>query len=144
MNENDDLDNAINKLPLKEKILYKGLIKRLKGGGRSSLKFVMALEDISKVIGWSGDAQKLYWDAKQNQPKENPNYDKAINILDNGINMLDKILIDFPTTSSTIYPMKLRLMTQLIDIENLKRGVIKTQSELEAEASRRINAMATP
>ena len=140
----EELDNAIDKLPLKEKILYKGLLKRLKGGGRRSIKFVLALEDISKVIGWSGDAQKLYWDTKQNIPKQDPNYDKALNILNNGINMLDKILIDFPTTTSTVYPMKEKLMTQIIDIEYLKKGVIKTQEELSAEAKSRINAMATP
>ena len=144
MMPDEELNNAIDKLSLKEKILYKGLLKRLKGGGRHSIKFVVALEDISKVIGWSGDAQKLYWDTKQNIPKQDPNYDKALNILNNGINMLDKILIDFPTTTSTVYPMKEKLMTQIIDIEYLKKGVIKTQEELSAEARRRINAVATP
>ena len=60
------------------------------------------------------------------------------------MNMLDKILIDFPTTTSTVYSMKEKLMTQIIDIEYLKKGVIKTQEELSAEARRRINAVATP
>ena len=64
--------------------------------------------------------------------------------MNNGMNMLDKILIDFPTTTSTVYPMKEKLMTQIIDIEYLKKGVIKTQEELSAEARRRINAVATP
>ena len=78
-------------------------------------------------------AEKAYWDANHGKIKTNADFDRAEELADRGIKLLDKAMVDFPSTISTLQPVRKKLELQLIDVRHQRQGQTLSVEELEAE-----------
>ena len=130
-----DLDEELEDSSFVEKTMMKGMLKKLQAGGRQTQKLMLALKDLGYATRWSQDSIKEYWDVKADKPKENADYDKAEKMLNKGIEIMDKVLADFPTTVSSVLPIKKKLLVQLCEIRHLRVGELKPYEEYEKEVT---------
>ncbi len=141
--DSNNFDDAVDTLAAtdanleNEGLITKHLLNKIKKGfqnaGRQGQYTINALQDMAYATRWSQEAEKMYYDMHSGRPKTNADYDKAKELLNKGIHVLDQVLEHFPTTYSSVFALKKKLFAQLKDIEYLQRGIEKTPEELNAE-----------
>jgi hypothetical protein len=109
------------------------LVKGFKAKGREGKAFVDTLMLMTAAVKLSQLAEKSYWDAGHNKIKSNADFDRAEELADRGIKLLDKAMVDFPSTISTLQPVRKKLELQLIDVRHQRQGQTLSVEELEAE-----------
>lgn len=140
--ESDSFDDVVDAVAAtdgsveKEDFITKQIINKLKksfqGAGRAGQHTVNAMQDLAYATRWSQEAEKLYWDMHSGKPKSDADYERAKKLLEQGIHVLDQTLEHFPTAWSSIHPLKMKLFTQLKDIEYLQKDEQKSPEELKA------------
>ena len=109
------------------------MIKSLKAKGRQGGQFVDALVIMGEATKQSQLAEKAYWDYSKNSVRTDADFERAEELLDRGIRNLDRAIAAFPTTISTLLPVKKKLMIQYLDIQHQRKGEILDPAELEKE-----------
>ena len=109
------------------------MLKSLKAKGRQGGQFVDALVIMGEATKQSQLAEKAYWDYSKNSVRTDADFERAEELLDRGIRNLDRAIAAFPTTISTLLPVKKKLMIQYLDIQHQRKGEILDPAELEKE-----------
>lgn len=124
--------------------LVSKLIKGFKAKGRQGGEFVNALVLMGQATKVSELAEKAYWDYGKNAPKTDADFKRAEELAERSIKMLDKCMVDFPTTMSAIMPVKKKVMIQYLDIQHQRKGEILSPEELEKEYEENLKNAAKP
>ena len=109
------------------------MIKSLKAKGRQGGQFVDALVIMGEATKQSQLAEKAYWDYSKNSVRTDADFERAEELLDRGIRNLDRAIAAFPTTISTLLPVKKKLMIQYLDMQHQRKGEVLEPAELEKE-----------
>ena len=109
------------------------MIKSLKAKGRQGGQFIDALVIMGEATKQSQLAEKAYWDYSKNSVRTDADFERAEELLDRGIRNLDRAIAAFPTTISTLLPVKKKLMIQYLDIQHQRKGEVLDPAELEKE-----------
>ena len=109
------------------------MIKSLKAKGRQGGQFVDALVIMGEATKQSQLAEKAYWDYSKNSVRTDADFERAEELLDRGIRNLDRAMAAFPTTISTLLPVKKKLMIQYLDMQHQRKGEVLEPAELEKE-----------
>ena len=109
------------------------MLKSLKAKGRQGGQFIDALVIMGEATKQSELAEKAYWDYSKNSVRTDADFDRAEELLDRGIRNLDRAMAAFPTTISTLLPVKKKLMIQYLDIQHQRKGEVLEPEVLEKE-----------
>lgn len=109
------------------------MLKSLKAKGRQGGQFIDALVIMGEATKQSELAEKAYWDYFKNSVRTDADFDRAEELLDRGIKNLDRAMTAFPTTISTLLPVKKKLMIQYLDIQHQRKGEVLDPEVLEKE-----------
>lgn len=132
-------EEQLNSMGIQGK-LVKRFINSAKAKGREGKAFVDTLVLMGEATKLSQMAEKTYWDTKNNAVKAHADYERASELVQRSIKMLDRAMDSFPTTISTLQPLKKKLLVQKLDIKYQSEGVTKTEEELQAEAEESLNS----
>lgn len=139
---NEDIKGAeeqLSSMGLEGK-LVKRFIGSVKAKGRGGKAFIDTLAIMGEATKLSQMAEKEYWDARKEGPKSKADYDRAEELADRSIKMLDRAMESFPTTINTLLPLKEKVVIQKIDIKYQRQGITKPIAELQAEAKAAIQS----
>ena len=109
------------------------MLKSMKAKGRGGAKYVNAIALMSRAVRLSQDAEKAYWDYHKEGPKSRADFARAEELLGRGIRSLDRAMLDFPTTTDTLMPVRKKLSIQYLDVQHQRRGKVVSPEELEKE-----------
>ena len=144
-NIEDSKDGELGELSekaLKETGLSGNLVKRLIGGlkgkGAEGKAITDTLVIMTRAAALSTAAQKQYWDIDKDKPKTNADYERATELAERSIKLLDTAMASFPALIATLLPIKKKVMVQLKDIRYQQGSMIKSPEELAAEVDRDI------
>jgi hypothetical protein len=139
---NEDIKGAeeqLSSMGLEGK-LVKRFIGSVKAKGRGGKAFIDTLAIMGEATKLSQMAEKEYWDANKDSPKSKADYDRAEELADRSIKMLDKAMFAFPSTIGTLMPLKEKAMIQKRDIIYQRYGIVKSPIDLKAEVENMIQS----
>lgn len=133
--EDEDLEGAEEVLKangVSGRIVAK-MLKGLKQKGERADEGVKAVVIMSEAVKQSQLAEKAYWDYKHDKVRSDADFSRAEELVMRGVRNLDRAMLWFPTTTSSLEPVKKKLMIQYIDIQHQRKGEILSVEQLEKE-----------
>lgn len=102
--------------------------KGAKGG--AAFKTLVVMGQVTKL---SQLAEKAYYDKHTGEIKKEPDYERSEDLLNRCIRLIDNVATTFPESLTGLFPLKKKIMVQLLDVQYLRQGTVKTPEELTAE-----------